>query len=207
VSGVGEPRTIVLVRHGETVGESSVRYHGANDVALSAHGVEQMRRVATALRHEHFGRVLSSTLQRSTVAAQLIAPQREVESVPGFDEINFGTWEGLTAGEIAARDPQLFRRWREDPARFTFPGGDSVLSFRQRVTASLTAQLPDFPARTLIVVHKGVINAIIGHLLGEPPEQRRPEPIDLGSIHRVTNDGSGWVVAAANLTDHLAGEP
>ena len=45
---------LVLVRHGETEGESSIRYHGRNDVALSALGRAQMlggsKRDRTAVR-------------------------------------------------------------------------------------------------------------------------------------------------------------
>ena len=36
-------RRIVLVRHGETVGNSSVRFHGSTDVALSDEGRAHMR--------------------------------------------------------------------------------------------------------------------------------------------------------------------
>lgn len=196
-------RSLVLVRHGETVGESSIRYHGANDVALSAHGIEQMRRVATALRGETFARVLTSTLQRSVVAARLVAPYCEAEALPGFDEIDFGDWEGLTIEEIEARDPVGFARWRRDPARFTFPHGDSVIGFRQRIVATFGAIEATLPDRSLAVVHKGVISAIVGHLRGEPIDQPRSTPIDLGSIHRLEDSGDGWNVVAVNLRDHL----
>ena len=37
-------RRILLVRHGETDGESSVRFHGSTDVDLSAEGREQAAR-------------------------------------------------------------------------------------------------------------------------------------------------------------------
>ena len=42
-------RRIVLVRHGETVGNSSVRFHGSGDVALSDEGRSHMREVAREL--------------------------------------------------------------------------------------------------------------------------------------------------------------
>lgn len=200
-------RTLVLVRHGETVGESSIRYHGANDVALSPHGIDQMRRVAETLRGETFERILTSTLQRSVTAAQIIAPYRQADALPGFDEINFGAWEGLTIDEIEARDAAGFSRWRRDPARFTFPGGDSVVGFRQRIVATFDALAPTLPARTLAVVHKGVISAILGHVRGEPIDQPRTTAIDLGSIHRVESDAAGWRVVAVNHLDHLGAEP
>ena len=36
-------RRLWLVRHGETEGQSSIRYHGANDVPLSDVGRQQIR--------------------------------------------------------------------------------------------------------------------------------------------------------------------
>ena len=36
-------RRIVLIRHGETDGESSVRFHGSSDVALSEAGRAHLR--------------------------------------------------------------------------------------------------------------------------------------------------------------------
>ena len=36
---------ILLVRHGETEGESSIRYHGSADVALSEEGREVQSRI------------------------------------------------------------------------------------------------------------------------------------------------------------------
>ncbi len=58
-------RRIVLVRHGETVGNSSVRFHGSGDVALSDEGRRQMRETAFRLRSEIFDLVMASPLQRS----------------------------------------------------------------------------------------------------------------------------------------------
>jgi broad specificity phosphatase PhoE len=202
---VSSPVSITLVRHGETVGESSIRYHGANDVALSDHGREQMRGVATALRAEHFDLVLTSCMQRSTEAALLIAPGVPVRAVRGFDEIDFGDWEGLTAGEIEARRPDLFRRWRSEGVRFTYPGGDSILHFRERVAAAFRALEPELPARTLVVAHKGVIATLLAVLRDQPLDAAFPEPIDLGSIHVLERGDTGWDLVVANGTAHLEG--
>ena len=56
---------IVLVRHGETVGQSSIRYYGATAVALSARGREQVREAALALPGAAFDLVLTSPLSRA----------------------------------------------------------------------------------------------------------------------------------------------
>ena len=197
--------SITLVRHGETVGESSIRYHGANDVALSELGRNQMQRVGNALAQERFDLVLTSTLQRSTEAAQLIAPAATKRALRGFDEVDFGAWEGLTAAEIEARDPQRFRAWRADFTAFTYPDGDSVRGFRERVAATMAAELPQLPDRTLIVVHKGVIASIVAFLLGRDLGERMGGPIDLGSIHVLERSAEGWRLICECATALLDG--
>jgi len=72
---------IVLVRHGETVGQSSIRYFGATDVALSQRGREQMREAALALPGNAFPLVVSSPLSRAWESARIVAPRGS--SLPG----------------------------------------------------------------------------------------------------------------------------
>ncbi len=66
-----------LVRHGETEGESSIRYHGATDVPLSDLGREQMRRAARAIAAPRdarpFSDVFSSPLIRASEGARIIS--------------------------------------------------------------------------------------------------------------------------------------
>ena len=47
-------RRIVLLRHGDTVGESRIRFHGSGDVALSDEGRQQVKDAALGLRFYHF---------------------------------------------------------------------------------------------------------------------------------------------------------
>jgi broad specificity phosphatase PhoE len=199
------PRRLVLVRHGETVGQSSIRYYGATDVGLSDSGRRQMERVRAALTGEAFDAVYTSGLQRTIAAAHIIAPHVPAQPVAGFNEINFGRWEGLTLEEIAARDPQLFERWRTALHQFTYPGGDAVPAFRARVAATLHAWLPAAPERTLLIVHKGIIATIIAELLCLAPDERARWPIDLASIHVLVATAGAWHAERVNQTDHLDG--
>jgi broad specificity phosphatase PhoE len=194
---------LVLVRHGETVGESSIRYHGRNDVALSEAGREQMRRVAKALAQTSFGAVYTSELQRTVQAAWIIAPGVPARAIAGFNEICFGEWEGLTREEIEARDPQAYERWREALYDFTYPAGDSVAGFRARVSEAFRRLLHDAPERALIVAHKGVISAIATELLGLRAEERTRWPADLASIHILAACEGRWQATVVNKTDHL----
>ncbi|HYD48166.1 MAG TPA: histidine phosphatase family protein [Terriglobales bacterium] len=195
-AGGGRVRRLVLVRHGETVGESSIRYHGRNDVALNDSGREQMRQVAEQLAGESFQAVYASRLCRSLEAAQIIAPSLPPQAIPGFDEIHFGDWEGLTREEIAARDDVLYQRWRAEPHEFDYPGGESVLRFRARVAAAWQELEPCLPARALLVAHKGVIGTILLEALSWSRQQLAEWPIELGSVHVLTRTSGIWSVAA-----------
>jgi broad specificity phosphatase PhoE len=196
-------RRMVLVRHGETVGQSSIRYHGSTDVALDDRGRAQMERVGAALAAEVFDRVYTSALQRTIVAARLIAPTHVPQVVPGFNEINFGAWEGLTREEIAARDPELFDQWRARGHDFMYPDGDAVPAFRRRVADAWRALHPGAPERVLIVAHKGVIATIVAEVLQLSSHERAAWPIDLASIHVLAATSRGWTAERMNDVRHM----
>ena len=69
---------IVLVRHGETVGESSTRYHGRNDVVLSRAGRNQALALKETLSLE-VDRVIASPLARAWQTATILAPGLNIE--------------------------------------------------------------------------------------------------------------------------------
>jgi broad specificity phosphatase PhoE len=181
-------RRIVLLRHGNTVGNSHERYHGSGDVALSDEGRAQVRAAGRKLATEVFELVASSPLRRAWQSAALLSGGTHVLLVPEFREIDFGRWEGLTAEEIEAQDPVLYRAWREGAADFEFPGGERRAAFQDRVVQGFAALERTGVENALVVTHRGVANAIAKHLLGAPLSS----PPNLGEIVSFTRDGERW---------------
>ncbi len=183
-------RRIVLVRHGETEGESSVRFHGATDVALDATGRQQMEKVARELADEPFSTVVASPLQRSWRAAWIVGGGAPVRIESGLREVDFGRWEGLTAEEIKASDPVLYEDWTSGAANFQYPNGESTAAFRGRVECALEGLLA-LPAHSLLIVaHKGVLRAIAGKLLGSELDKKDAD-LGLGGVVTLTRKGNG----------------
>lgn len=205
----GARAELVLVRHGETLGQSSIRLYGATDILLSAVGLQQIERVAAALRaSEGVAAVLASPLQRSRVAAGLVAgvllPPPPVTVVPEFAEVDFGRWEGLTFAEVEARDPEGLRRYHAEGLGFTFPGGESRQAFWDRVQAGARRVFAAPAPRTVAVLHKGVIKAVIAALTGMPPAAAAVLPVSLGGVYRLRAGADGrWDIHVHNATDHL----
>ena len=182
-------RRIVLVRHGETDGESSTRFHGSGDVELSAEGAAQMKDVAAELGPEHFDAVVASPLRRSWQAARIVGRGEPVRIESDFREIDFGRWEGLTAQEIQASDPVLYEDWQNKAPGFEFPNGEPRTAFRERVERGLARLEQSGVGSAVVVVHKGVVRAVAEKLLGEPLPEGEP---DLGGVVELYSDGRSW---------------
>jgi broad specificity phosphatase PhoE len=197
---------LILVRHGETEGESSIRYHGRTDVALSELGCDQMRRAARAIETNHgginFARVFSSPLVRASEGARIVAgDSTPLVTIDEFAEVHFGLFEGLTADEIRVRYPDEFARWNADrlAPSYTYPEGESRADFTDRVEHGLERMLALWTPRdsdALLVAHRGVIRAIVRKLTRDEPV------VELGSILILRFDG-GWH-AEVDLLDHLS---
>jgi broad specificity phosphatase PhoE len=181
-------RRLVLVRHGETEGNSSERFHGSGDVALSEAGRAQIRAVLRALRGEVFDLVVASPLRRSWQSARILAGSAPVRLEAAFREIDFGRWEGLAEREIAASDPILHRDWRAGAPGFEYPGGEKRAEFRARVQLGLERLRRSGARSVLGVLHKGVIRALAEELLAAPLEDGAPS---LGARVEMTRDPSG----------------
>jgi broad specificity phosphatase PhoE len=181
-------RRIVMIRHGETVGNSSVRFHGSSDIPLSDEGRGQLRRASTSLRTEVFDLVVASPLCRSWEGASIVSGGAPIRLEGDFREIDFGRWEGLTAEEIRASDPVLYEDWQGKVEGFEFPGGEPRIQFRTRVGRGLDRVIESGASAALLVVHKGIIRTIAETLLGHPLEEGQPE---LGGIVPLSRNPDG----------------
>lgn len=191
---------LVLVRHGETVGQSSIRLYGATDLALAPEGEEQAAAAGRALAGQRFDAVFTSPLVRAQRSAELVLehaghPRIAIEVVEGFREIDFGDWEGWTWDEVAARDPENLARWSSEGPAFRFPGGEVRREFFARVDAavlpSIEARFAAGAARVLAVVHKGVMKVIAARLLGVTAVELEGLALPLGAVRHLSRGADG----------------
>ncbi|MGE3175284.1 MAG: histidine phosphatase family protein [Planctomycetota bacterium] len=183
-------RRLWLVRHGETEGQSSIRYHGSNDVALADVGRAQIRALAPLLAGMSPAVVVHSPLQRAAESARLLAaalawPLAQLRADARLREISFGDCEGMTADEIAAAFPAFWAE-RQRGAVDAFPGGESRLAFDARV-ASAVAELaaPPDGGDVVVVAHRGTVRQALRHVLGlaaGAPDPHRAFAVRLGSL-------------------------
>ena len=145
------------------------------------------------LSHERVDTWLASTLSRSWEGALIASAGARVRLDPGFREVHFGRWEGLTLPEIELIDPESVARWRDaTPATgFDYPEGETAAGFEARIFAATDRMVIEGGASTAAVLHKGVIRKVLRRLGVADLGGSRPE---LGEVLRLHRKAGCWVL-------------
>ncbi len=158
-----------LVRHGAHDLVGRVLAGRMPGIRLSADGVLQANRVADALATRAIAAVLSSPQPRAQETAALIAARHglPVEIEHGLDELDFGTWQGMT---FAALDGHTaWHAWNRARGLATTPGGETMVQVQARALAVLAGARARWPSSELVLVgHQDVLRAALFGVLGAP---------------------------------------
>jgi len=153
--------TLLLIRHGETDwNREPARCQGWAEIGLNETGRAQAHDQGRALRGRGLELIATSHLLRARETAELIREELggELPLVvdPRLAETHRGEWETRLFSDIMAEEPETWRRYREHPETFRFPGGESLADQQRRVLAALRdAARRGRPA--LLVTHGGSI--------------------------------------------------
>lgn len=207
--------SLVLVRHAITAASAAGRNLGQReDPPLSDAGMELADRLGLAiaaelseLPHDELRVITSPALRcRQTAAAigsalSVAADALEVE--PGLLEIDYGSWDGLTADEARERDPELRAAWEADPFATRCPDGESGSDVARRAFAVLEpieAWLAADRARCAVVVAHNHVNRLrLCALFGWPMREYRARLMqDPGGYSLVGFGGEAPVVRRVN---------
>lgn len=179
-NSAAKPVLLGFLRHGEVAGAAHV-YRGHSDAPLSPRGLEQMHAALAAL--PEWGAIVSSPAQRCLNFAREVAAERRIDCTvdPDWRELDFGTWEGLSPADAAARDAEAHAAFVRDPRRHRPPGGETLDALDARVGAALTRLGASARTSTLVVTHAGAMRAVLAQVLGQPDNHRARIALTPGS--------------------------
>lgn len=176
---------IDLLRHGIT--RAGNVYLGRSDAPLSEHGYRQM---AEALPDApRYDAVLSSPLARCAAFAQDYAQRHglPLHHDARFQEMDFGTWDGRSAADIAASDPAALENFWRDPVACPPPQAEPLTLFQARVLAAWQELPAHYPGqRVLLVTHGGVMRIILCHLQQRTLSELLSLSVPHAALHQVT---------------------
>lgn len=217
---VGDPTTLLLIRHGRTPLTEAGRFSGRNgeDPALSAAGEQDAARVADVvaglggpggLLADVAGPsvVVCSPMRRARQTASVVAERLglPVETDQEWIESGFGAWEGLTYGEIVRRYPAEMAAWQGSTTVPPPGGGESLDDVVERVAAARRRALRDHAGSTVVVVtHATPVRAVLQDALAAGPQALWRLRITAGGLSVVRYwDDDQAEVATINATSHL----
>lgn len=199
---------VYLVRHGETDWNIEKRCQGFSDTPLNATGRRQAESIAKSLSSLRIQAVYSSSLSRARETAEAVARHHglAVQTDHAFRELNQGEFEGLRLKELVEQHGRFLKRWMEDPADLTLPGGESLRDVQVRAWQALEKVVERHPDGDAVVVAHNLCNAAL---------LCRAIKLDLCDFRRIHQDvaainvlefGGRWphpVVIRMNDTCHL----
>ena len=167
--------TLILVRHGVTDHTRQRRFSGglaSANPGLSEEGRAQIRTVADWLAPlgERVDAVVASPVRRARESGEILAERlgRELEEEPGFAEMEFGAWDGLTFEEVAERHRDDLERWLGTTDQRP-GGGESLEMVRERVLSALDGVLARHTGKTVVVAsHVTPIKVVVAEAIQAP---------------------------------------
>jgi broad specificity phosphatase PhoE len=190
-----------LLRHGEVAQADPRRFIGHLDVPLSARGEAQCRAQARRLTGAAIAALYTSDLVRARRSGEIIGAPHGLtpRPVPGLREMAMGRWEGLTADEIRAREPDAFADWMTRIGEFPFPEGESVPDLLARAGPAFDTIVATAPGPVIaIVAHGGTNRALLCRLLGLPLARLLALGQDYGALSVLERRHAGWALRRLN---------
>jgi broad specificity phosphatase PhoE len=207
------PTTLILIRHGETLGNRHRRYQ-TYDTPLSDVGRAQAERLAQRLAAEPPLRALySSDLERTRETAAIVARRLGLtpELTPALRELDVGDWKGQTYEEIETHSPGGLQTWRERSGTAALPGpqGESAEDVARRAGGFVERVIERHAGeRVALVSHGLTLRVLLAYLEGRDcVEGLRDTSLTVGntsvSIVEVTADARRCLLRAC--VAHLDG--
>ena len=172
----GPVTTLVLVRHGATTHTADKRFSGglaSSNPALTDEGRAQVREVAEWLAPlgEAVEAVITSPVRRTRESAEILADRLGLDVVeePGFAEMEFGAWDGMTFAEVRERYPDEIQGWLGSLDVAPGGGGESFRVVEARVRAGLERVMERYAGKTVLVVsHVTPIKTLVALAVDAP---------------------------------------
>ncbi|HKM43286.1 MAG TPA: histidine phosphatase family protein [Limnochordia bacterium] len=203
-------KTIIFIRHGETLWNKERRYQGQLDSPLSAQGLLQAEQVGEFLRKRPIDVVYSSDLKRALLTAESIAKHHQLSPLADqrLREMSFGVWEGLTRKEAKAKYPDLWIARGDDHLNTRIPQGELPHEVIQRLRSFLAECTSKAEHQTIVVVsHGGTLRFTLAELMSMPLEQSsclKQSNTGLSElIFTEHQQNCRWEVVCLNSTGHL----
>lgn len=170
---------LTAIRH-TSVGVPSGICYGITDVPVASTFPEEAARIQEQLGNRKFDRIYSSPLKRCTQLASTLFPEENISLDERLKELDFGDWE-MQSWDFVFNSSEG-KIWFQDFTATRSPGGESFQDQINRVASFLNDLKTELFEEDLLVVHAGVIRALMCLLQAVSPEKAFDTRVDHGQV-------------------------
>lgn len=175
-------RTVYLICHGEPAFPNGEKLCiSRTDLPLSSLGLMQCIHLKKYFESIILTGVYHCGLKRTSLTAAAISEKNCFAE--GWEEFNFGRWEGLSIREIRKEYPALCKQREIIHIHFQIPEGEFPSSCRNRVTSALHSLLYQTKGDIAIIGHKNINRFLLCDLLNMPLKSYHKIPQPYGCIN------------------------
>lgn len=189
-------KTLYLLRHGETAANG--RFIGSTDLPVSPQGYLQLDTTRDLLLAEGISRIFCSPMLRCRQTAEYLRFPGTIRESDWLREIDFGDWEGRTFEEISRDWPEKVKEWGTWSESFTFPAGESIGGFLQRIKEMKSCIDSCDDEKILVITHGGIIRNLICLYLGLPADKYLLFEVKAGCYATLSLFSEGGVLTSLN---------
>ncbi len=119
---------LVLLRHGATLSNKEHRYLGKTDEGLSVEGAQDLQAIQNT--YPSIDYLFTSPMKRCVETAKILYPDREINTISEWEEMNFGDFEGKNYIEL--KENKYYQKWIDSNGILPFPNGERREDFIER---------------------------------------------------------------------------
>lgn len=198
---------IILVRHGQSEGNSKSVFCGHHDLDLTKLGYKQAERTCDYLKNRKIDKIYSSDLLRAynTSLPLSKALGLEVIKTEGMREIFAGDWEGQSVSTLTSKFAENFNTWMYNIGLSRPQNGESVLELQARIKNELTRLALENDGKTIAVfTHATPIRVLFAAIRGAKPEEIKDIPwASNASVSEVVFDNGVFSELAYSIDDFM----
>lgn len=198
--------TLLLIRHGVTQSNKNDIYMGRSDEDISPEGYDQIEKLSMRLKKVPIAAIYSSPLKRTCSSAARIAKDHHIqcEILSDLNEIDFGSWQGLSKEKTKQQWPQLWEQIMVDPGKITLPQGEAFKDTMDRAIRAFEEIVTANPDKCVaIFTHEIIVKMIVMYVLNAPTRIYHHFQVDWSSVTEISASSKKRKLIELNNTSHL----
>lgn len=200
---------IILIRHGQSLGNFDRRFLGHTDLDLSEIGYKQAELLRKHFESIDIDMIYSSDLKRAYNTVKPISDMKNIPIITSekLREIYAGEWENKKFDDLEITFEKEYDIWKSNIGLAKCTGGESVADLQKRVYEEITKIAQENDGKKICIgIHSTPIRTFIAKCMSDSLEEiKNIKWVANASLTVFEFSDNKFVQKEFNYTEHLEG--